>query len=107
MSYYQKGNGIAQDISPSPDFFIDESKSREKYTTEEVREYLLKVVSGTILPLASEHGYMYVSFEKLKELVEEEGYNIVRVLNEKDLSPYKIHIEYQTIDKTNNNKHGR
>ena len=104
MAYYQ--NEFDQYVMHADDFSNKEQKLKEKQLLEEVREYVLSVVSGTMLPIDSEHGYMYVSYEKLIELVEE-GYNIVSVLNMEDLSPYRIHIEYQKYKKINTNKHGR
>lgn len=80
--------GITQNI------YSDDSIHNNEVSAEEVREYLLTVVSGTLFPYGTEHGEMYVSFEKLKELVCE-GYNIVRVLNPENLSAYNIYIEYQ------------
>ena len=100
MGYYNNGHGIEQDLSNVENIYKQEVERKEKYSADEVREYLLKVVSGVLLPAAKEHGEMYVSFEALKQLVED-GYNIVKVLNVDDLSAYKIHIEYQVYDKEN------
>ncbi|MBQ2873025.1 MAG: hypothetical protein IJE89_03390 [Bacilli bacterium] len=106
MSYYKNSDGIGQDMMSSDSFFRGHTPKSGPYTEEEVREYLDIVVSGTMIPGASECGKMYVSFEKLKELVDE-GYNIIRLLNPEDVNPHKIYIEYQKCDKVNNNKHGR
>lgn len=78
----------------SENIYMENNIHDNEISSDEVREYLLTVVSGTIFPFGTEHGEMYVSFEKLKELVEE-GYNIVRVLNPEDLTSNKIYIEYQ------------
>ena len=99
MKYYQ-------DMMQPENIYEPEHKREEKYPIEKVKEYIYSVVSGTIMPIDSEHGYMYVSFEKLKELVDE-GYNIISVLNMDDLSAYKIHIEYQKYKKIDTNRHGR
>ena len=106
MSYYFKeGEGITSNPSNSENIFRDEHQRQDELTADDVREYLLGVVSGTFYPAGIESGEMHVSFEKLKELVKEE-YNIVEVLNPEDLTPYNIHIVYQVYDKENKKNQG-
>ena len=104
MAYYKYGAEIRQDISNSDNIFKNEGRDNG-YAVEEVRKYLSEVVTGVSFPLG-EPEKMYVSYEKLQQMVDE-GYNIVSVLNPEDLSPYKIYIEYQKNVIENNNKHGR
>ena len=86
---------------PRSDFF-DEGQRRaaDIVSDKEVDDYLELVVTGVQFEGDFVSGKMIVSFEKLKELVDE-GYNIVEA---KSYGPYRIDIVYQKYEKNINRK---
>ena len=100
----EKKHNIEDYFKPAGDLSDNNQEMNDSSKIEDIKNYLLSIVSGKEYDFESElgtlcsGGSMIVSLSQLKEMVEDGTYNIIKA---EYLNPNFIAIEFQQFQKSN------